>query len=191
MSTQVEVSNGELTRHEAEQVRQIAGWKSQPPNPLDEMTKMVTLPWARFLPACCDLMTSRPREYATLIQRPLTLMQCPIRAYVTDVQRTGSRGRSGWRERSRRGTGHGCGADLADRSTDIAGVGRRSDGDWIDDRVSGRGKFFEGVIRVLPEPGSRCEFGSAASPGGRADTGPCAGWSLCGSPRRATVFVAG
>ncbi len=49
MSTQVEVSNGELTRHEAEQVRQIAAWKSQPPNPLDEMTKMVTLPWARFL----------------------------------------------------------------------------------------------------------------------------------------------
>jgi hypothetical protein len=49
MSTQVEVASANLTHHEAEQVRQIAAWKSQPPNPLDEMSKMVTLPWARFL----------------------------------------------------------------------------------------------------------------------------------------------
>jgi EcsC protein family len=49
MNTQVQVSNEQLTRHEAEQIRQIALWKSQPPNPLDEMSKMITLPWARFL----------------------------------------------------------------------------------------------------------------------------------------------
>ncbi len=49
MSTQVEISNARLTRHEAEQIGQIAAWKSEPPNPLDELTKMVTLPWARFL----------------------------------------------------------------------------------------------------------------------------------------------
>jgi len=49
MSTQVEISQAKLTRHEAEQVRQIAAWKSQPPNPLDEVSKMITLPWARFL----------------------------------------------------------------------------------------------------------------------------------------------
>jgi hypothetical protein len=49
MSTHVEVSNAKLTRNEAEQVRQIGTWKSQPPNPLDEMSKMITLPWARFL----------------------------------------------------------------------------------------------------------------------------------------------
>ncbi|HKI16707.1 MAG TPA: EcsC family protein, partial [Isosphaeraceae bacterium] len=49
MSTQVEISNAKLTPHEAEQVREIAAWKSQPPNPLDELSKTVTLPWARFL----------------------------------------------------------------------------------------------------------------------------------------------
>ena len=49
MRQQVEVSNSKLTRHEAEQIRQIAIWKSEPPNPFDEICRMITLPWARFL----------------------------------------------------------------------------------------------------------------------------------------------
>jgi hypothetical protein len=38
-----------LNRYEAEQVRQIAAWKSQLPNPLDELSRAIILPWARFL----------------------------------------------------------------------------------------------------------------------------------------------
>ena len=36
-----------LTAYEAEQVRQIASWKSEPPNPLSELWKTLTLPGAR------------------------------------------------------------------------------------------------------------------------------------------------
>jgi EcsC protein family len=38
-----------LTAYEAEQVRQIAAWKSLPPNPLSELWKIVSLPAARAL----------------------------------------------------------------------------------------------------------------------------------------------
>ncbi len=49
MTTPMEVKNAKLTRYESEQVGQIALWKSQPPNPLDEICRLITLPWARFL----------------------------------------------------------------------------------------------------------------------------------------------
>jgi hypothetical protein len=49
MPTQLPASQTALTTHEAEQVRQIALWKSRPPNPLDEIAKMIVLPGARFL----------------------------------------------------------------------------------------------------------------------------------------------
>ena len=39
----------ELTDYEREQVRQIADWKSEPPNPLSELWKMITLPVARLI----------------------------------------------------------------------------------------------------------------------------------------------
>src|SRR5215813_1768283 len=38
-----------LTAYEAEQVRQIAAWKSEPPNPLSELWKTLTLPGAKAL----------------------------------------------------------------------------------------------------------------------------------------------
>ena len=37
------------TAYEAEQIRRIAAWKSEPPNPLSELWKMLTLPGARAL----------------------------------------------------------------------------------------------------------------------------------------------
>jgi hypothetical protein len=49
MTTNLEASQTALSRYEAEQVRQIAIWKSLPPNPVDEICRLITLPWARFL----------------------------------------------------------------------------------------------------------------------------------------------
>jgi hypothetical protein len=49
MSTKIPPAHPALTSHEAEQVRQIAAWKSQPPNPFSEMARMITMPVARWL----------------------------------------------------------------------------------------------------------------------------------------------
>ena len=49
MSRHTKAAWAELTSYEAEQVRQIAAWKSEPPNPFAELFKKVTLPGARWL----------------------------------------------------------------------------------------------------------------------------------------------
>src|SRR5262249_35919415 len=49
MSARAETETTELTAYEAEQVRQIAAWKSQPPNPLSELWKLITLPGAKLV----------------------------------------------------------------------------------------------------------------------------------------------
>src|SRR5215472_4677870 len=49
MSAATKSRRSGLTDYEAEQVRRIAAWKSEPPNPFGEMFKRVTLPGARFL----------------------------------------------------------------------------------------------------------------------------------------------
>jgi hypothetical protein len=80
MSTAVEISNAKLARHEAEQVRQIAAWKSQPPNPWDEITRMITLPWARFLERVVPdwivaTMIDRAYHVARMLARPEPTLQ--------------------------------------------------------------------------------------------------------------------
>jgi hypothetical protein len=47
MSHRTEVAETGLTAYEAEQVRQIGAWKSEPPHPLSELWKMIALPAAR------------------------------------------------------------------------------------------------------------------------------------------------
>ncbi|QEH34502.1 EcsC protein family protein [Aquisphaera giovannonii] len=47
MSRRADPQRGEPTDYEAEQVRRIAAWKSQPPNPLAELWTTLTLPAAR------------------------------------------------------------------------------------------------------------------------------------------------
>ena len=47
MSEPSSPGSDELTDYEGEQVRRIAAWKSEPPNPFAEMFKMITLPGAR------------------------------------------------------------------------------------------------------------------------------------------------
>ncbi|MGO9465190.1 MAG: EcsC family protein [Isosphaeraceae bacterium] len=49
MSRYTKAAWAELTSYEAEQVRQIAAWKSEPPNPFAELFKNITLPGARWL----------------------------------------------------------------------------------------------------------------------------------------------
>jgi hypothetical protein len=49
MSSQTRATQPELTSYEAEQVRRIAEWKSEPPNPFAELFKKITLPGARWL----------------------------------------------------------------------------------------------------------------------------------------------
>jgi EcsC protein family len=54
MSMATRTQRPKLTSYEAEQVRQIAAWKSEPPNPLSELWKRITMPVAsaveRLLP---------------------------------------------------------------------------------------------------------------------------------------------
>jgi hypothetical protein len=47
MSTATRTRRSELTSYEAEQVRRIAAWKSEPPHPLSELWKRAALPAAR------------------------------------------------------------------------------------------------------------------------------------------------
>jgi hypothetical protein len=49
MNAQAETPKAELTAYETEQVREIAAWKSQPPNPLAELWKRITLPAAKAI----------------------------------------------------------------------------------------------------------------------------------------------
>jgi hypothetical protein len=49
MSSTMEPVKAELTSYEADQVQQIAAWKSKPPNPFSELFKRLTLPGARWL----------------------------------------------------------------------------------------------------------------------------------------------
>jgi hypothetical protein len=49
MSRYTKAAWAELTSYEAEQVRQIAAWKSEPPNPFAELFKKLTLPGAWWL----------------------------------------------------------------------------------------------------------------------------------------------
>jgi hypothetical protein len=42
-------AHAELTDYERDQVREIAAWKSEPPNPFAEMFKMITLPGAKVV----------------------------------------------------------------------------------------------------------------------------------------------
>ena len=49
MSAPAETETSKLTAYESEQVRQIAAWKSEPPNPLSELWKLITLPGARLV----------------------------------------------------------------------------------------------------------------------------------------------
>jgi hypothetical protein len=42
-------AHAELTDYERDQVRQIAAWKSEPPNPLAGMFKRITLPGAKVV----------------------------------------------------------------------------------------------------------------------------------------------
>ena len=49
MKKQAETDRKRLTDHEAGQVRQIAAWKSEPPNPLSELWKIITQPGAKVL----------------------------------------------------------------------------------------------------------------------------------------------
>ena len=48
MSEPSSPGSDELTAYEGEQVRQIAAWKSEPPNPFGELFKRVTLPGAKL-----------------------------------------------------------------------------------------------------------------------------------------------
>jgi hypothetical protein len=47
MSQRAALAHEGLTTYEAEQLRQIAAWKSEPTNPLSELWKMISLPVAR------------------------------------------------------------------------------------------------------------------------------------------------
>ena len=49
MSEPGDAARAGLTAYEAEQVGQIAAWKSEPPNPLVEIFKRITLPGARVI----------------------------------------------------------------------------------------------------------------------------------------------
>jgi hypothetical protein len=49
MKAQAEADRKQLTPYEAEQVQEIAAWKSEPPNPLGELWKMITLPGAKLV----------------------------------------------------------------------------------------------------------------------------------------------
>jgi hypothetical protein len=49
MRTATRTKRSELTPYEEEQVRRIAVWKSEPPNPLSELWKMITLPVAHAI----------------------------------------------------------------------------------------------------------------------------------------------
>jgi hypothetical protein len=49
MSPGTTVRRGELTAYESDQVRDIALWKSEPPNPLSELWKMVVVPVAKTI----------------------------------------------------------------------------------------------------------------------------------------------
>jgi len=49
MSVQTKEQGAKLTDYEAEQVEEIAAWKSEPPNPFAEMFKMVTIAGARVV----------------------------------------------------------------------------------------------------------------------------------------------
>ncbi len=49
MSQRTAAQHPELTDYEKEQIRQIAAWKSEPPNPLSELWKMITLPAAKLV----------------------------------------------------------------------------------------------------------------------------------------------
>jgi EcsC protein family len=49
MSQRKAAEHAELTDYEKEQIRQIAAWKSEPPNPLSELWKMITLPAAKLV----------------------------------------------------------------------------------------------------------------------------------------------
>jgi hypothetical protein len=44
-----DTEHGQLTEYESDQVRQIAAWKSQPPNPLAELWKILTRPAAQAI----------------------------------------------------------------------------------------------------------------------------------------------
>lgn len=47
MSTAISAQRSACTTYEAEQIRRIAAWKSEPPNPLEELWKRISLPVAR------------------------------------------------------------------------------------------------------------------------------------------------
>jgi hypothetical protein len=49
MSTQVQAQPAKLTAYESEQVRRIAAWKSEPPNPLSELWKRITRPGVKLI----------------------------------------------------------------------------------------------------------------------------------------------
>jgi hypothetical protein len=49
MSARAESETSQLTAYEAEQVGQIAAWKSEPPNPLSELWRLITLPGAKLV----------------------------------------------------------------------------------------------------------------------------------------------
>ncbi len=49
MTTATRIKRSELTAYEEEQVRRIAAWKSEPPNPLTELWKRISLPVARAI----------------------------------------------------------------------------------------------------------------------------------------------
>jgi len=49
MKRRTPTHRGRLTDYEADQVRQIATWKSEPPNPLSELWRIVTQPGAKVL----------------------------------------------------------------------------------------------------------------------------------------------
>jgi hypothetical protein len=49
MKRRAQRDQGRLTDYEAEQVEQIAAWKSEPPNPLSELWRIVTQPGAKVL----------------------------------------------------------------------------------------------------------------------------------------------
>jgi hypothetical protein len=49
MTTAIHTRQSELTPYEAEQIRRIAAWKSEPPNPLSELWKRIALPAARAI----------------------------------------------------------------------------------------------------------------------------------------------
>ena len=49
MSARAETETSKLTAYEAEQVRQIAAWKSEPPNPLSELWRLITMPGTKLV----------------------------------------------------------------------------------------------------------------------------------------------